>query len=258
MLQLGISSWFGYELPLEKRLDLIKQAGFSATCLWMGIEEPLVREGKADLMPEWARERGLFLDNVHASFRQCNHLWSESAEDRKKVRQEYETSLLFCQKHGIPNVVMHVSQSLSPPPPIQSGIQVICGLVSQAEDTGVTIALENTLRPDYLDFIFSRVQSPNLGFCYDSSHDFLEGQSKGAILKKWGSLLKATHISDARGKSDDHLPIGEGTIDWKSLLDSFPDNYQGTFLLEVEKHAASVTPEQFLKSAWEKARELVE
>ena len=71
MLPLGMFSWFGYSLPLEKRLEMIKQAGFDATCLWFGDEEEMVEDGLADRMPGLVRGMALYLDNVHAPFR--NH-----------------------------------------------------------------------------------------------------------------------------------------------------------------------------------------
>jgi sugar phosphate isomerase/epimerase len=259
VLQLGISSWFGYDLPLEKRLQMIVKAGFSATCLWFGEEEEMVRDGCADRIPVLVREQGLTLDNVHAAFRYCNLLWSESQKEKALFRQECSTALLFCAKHHIPNVVVHICLGTNPPPQTGGGISVIHDLVSQAEGSGVTIALENTLRPDYLEPIFSGIKSPNLGFCYDCSHDFLLGQSKGAILKKWGSLLVATHISDARGARDDHLQLGEGTIDWSTFVEAFPHNtYKGVLQLEIGKHAANLAPETFLQTAYEKTLQLAE
>jgi sugar phosphate isomerase/epimerase len=256
---LGISSWFGYELSLEKRLELIVQAGFSATCLWFGEEEPMVREGLADQLPVLVYEHGLILDNVHAAFRHTNSIWSGSQDERELARRECETAMLFCGKHRIPNIVMHVSHGINPPPWNKTGISIIHDLVSRAEDLGVTIALENTMRPDYLEPIFSSIESPNLGFCYDCSHDFLHGQSRGAILKKWGPLLVATHISDARGARDDHLQLGEGIIDWSLLTQVFPrDTYNGVLQLEIEKHAAELPPEMFLQIAYERLCHLAE
>lgn len=38
MKGLSIFSWFSYPLPLQERLELIKNAGFDATALWWGDE----------------------------------------------------------------------------------------------------------------------------------------------------------------------------------------------------------------------------
>ncbi len=34
MTKFGIFAWFSYPLPIEDRLQMIKQAGFDATSLW--------------------------------------------------------------------------------------------------------------------------------------------------------------------------------------------------------------------------------
>ena len=53
-------SWFGYPMPIEDRLDLIKRAGFDATGFWLGPEEELVANGKIDVLPSLIRSKGLF------------------------------------------------------------------------------------------------------------------------------------------------------------------------------------------------------
>jgi hypothetical protein len=34
MQKLGMFAWFGYDLPMRERLQIIKDAGFDATALW--------------------------------------------------------------------------------------------------------------------------------------------------------------------------------------------------------------------------------
>jgi len=251
---LGIFSWFGYSLPLKQRLKLIKQAGFTTTCLWFGNEEQMFHDGLADQMADLARDQGLVIDNVHAPYEHVNLLWSESSKENETVRIELTNSLLYCSKHKIPVAVLHITEGYHPPPITKNGLKIIQDLVGQAESLGITIAIENTRRPDYIDTIFSNIQSNNLGFCYDSSHDFLPGQSKGNILKRWSSLLLTTHLSDNKGINDDHLLPGDGTIDWNIIGKFFPkNNYSGALILEVDaKPDARLTPEGFLRIAYER------
>jgi len=261
MLPLGIFSWFGYRLPLEKRLKLIAEAGFTATCVWMGEEEEVVLDGHIDRMPGMVRDLGLTLDNVHAVSRHCNLLWSESSLDKNIIQEEYEAALSFCHRHRIPILVIHITQSFNPPPMSTSGLHIIRSLVSQAEEMGVTIAIENTTRPDYLEYVFSNIRSPNLGFCYDSSHDFVAREFRGKALQKWGSLLVATHLSDNKGIKDDHLLPGQGTIDWNEVVKSFAKvNYNGTLMLEVDGPEANkgLTADEFLKLGYQKVRKFAE
>jgi sugar phosphate isomerase/epimerase len=258
MLPLGIAARFGgYNLPMEKRLELIAQAGFNTTFLWLDEAEDMVRDGRADDVPGLVRQHGLKLDNIHASFRHSNLLWSESRADNEIIRRECETALYFCGKHSIPYAVMHVTFGFTPPPQNQTGIDIIHSLVTKAEGLGVTIALENLKRPDYLEPIFQEIKSDNLGFCYDCSQDFLDGQSRGRILKKWGKRLVTTHISDAKGAGGEHLQLGEGTIDWNTFAEVFPrGSYKGVLMAEIAKHAQGLSAISFLKMEYLKLREI--
>jgi len=246
MLELGMFSWFGYQLSFERRLSLIRGAGFASTCLWLGSEEEEVRAGRADFMPSLVQENGLILDNVHAPYSNCNKLWSASSTDVHEAFEEYRASLLFCRNHAVPIMVMHVTEGDDPPAFNAGGLSAIKELVGAAEGYGVRIAIENTRRFDYLDRIFSNVQSPGLGFCYDSSHDFMAGKSKGRLLQAWSDRLATTHLSDSKqGTVDDHLVPGDGTIDWPRMGDNLRQRkYQGTLMLEVAGGAGA--PKQFL------------
>jgi len=260
MLSLGIYSWFGYRLPLEKRLELIAEAGFSTTCLWFGHEEEMIKEGRSDEMPALVRDKGLILDNIHAPFWHSNYIWTESKSDQKYIQQELSKTLLFCGKHHIPIMVMHLTAGHAPPPPNKKGLRLIRELVQQAQDTDVTIALENSedYGNRYLEFVFFNISSPNLGFCYDSSHDAIAKEYRDGALDKWGSLLTTTHFSDNNGINDDHLLPGRGSINWYEIMKHFPKGYKGIIMLEVDGPEANrgFTPEGFLKSAYQKALEI--
>jgi sugar phosphate isomerase/epimerase len=255
MHDIGVFAWFGYHLPLEERLGLIGGAGFDSTCLWLGREEKLVCRGNADRMPSLARDAGLKIDNVHASFEHCNFLWSESKEESEIIKREYKAALSFCSSHSIGKLVVHVARGSIPPPLSDAGLKIFEELVSYAEDCDLILALENTERTDYLDFVFSNLESPHLGLCYDSSHDFLEGQSQGVFLKKWGHLLVTTHLSDNEGVSDDHMMPEDGQIDWATVAGAFPaTSYAGPLILEIyPDDADNRAAEEFLSVAYERA-----
>jgi len=251
-------AWFGYRLPLEERLRLIAQAGFTTTCLWLGGDEDLVVAGKADSMPLLAREAGLSLDNVHAPFAGCNGLWSDSPEAVAAVVDSYARSLEYCQRHGVPRLVVHVSQSRTPPPPTPSGLDALGRLVARAEKLGVTLAVENTRSPGHTDFVLAGIGSRHLGLCYDSSHDFISGQVPCRLLRQWGTRLVTTHLSDNHGVNDDHYLPGEGSIDWDLVQTAFPRaQYTGALMLEVvPEDSGAMPPEEFVRLAYGKALEM--
>lgn len=236
MNRFGMFSWFGYPMPFEDRLELIKRIGFSATGFWLGPEEELVGQGKVDLLPDLIRSKDLFLDYVHAPDIGCNDVWSASGVRREEWQRTYTRHVLFCKQHRIPLLVMHVSQSKGEQPDGASdeGVKVLGDLVKLAGDSNVKLAVENTMLPAYLDLIFSKIESPNLGLCYDTSHDFLYSPEPGSLLERWGHRLLATHLADNDGLLDRHWLPGAGTIDWYLVRRTFPRSvYSGYFTLEV-------------------------
>lgn len=260
MRPLGIYSWFGYDIPFEKRLDMIAGAGFTVTSVWFGEEENLVRTGRTEDMPAMVGERGLALDNIHAPFWNANYLWSESEGERQIIQQELAEAIMYCSRHRIPTAVMHVCCKEHPPSPNKTGLAALRDLVKLAEDKGVNIALENLEYSGnlHLEYVFSNLQSPNLGFCYDSSHDNISWVFKKKAIEKWGHLLVTTHISDNLGLVDDHFLPGKGSIDWPETMREIPESYRGVLLLEVDNPAPDrwLTPEDFLKAAYHQAARL--
>lgn len=94
-------------------------------------------------------------------------------------------------------------------------------LLARAADAGCVLALENIfeVRPDLLAMLLRQLSSPCLGHCFDVGHWRLFSDSS---LADWfaalGPHLVHLHLHDNRGKQDEHLPVGEGDIDFSSLF----------------------------------------
>lgn len=256
MDRFGIFAWFGYRQPIEQRVRLIREAGYAATSIWLGRQEPLVHEGSADLIPRIIRSSGLAFEYVHASYANCNKLWSADSADRGIIREDYASAIRYCADHEIPTVVMHVVKGMNPPPYGSVGLDTIADLVRIAERGGVRIAIENTRHSAYVDFLLENLESPALGFCYDSSHDFLYSAKPGSILSRWGHRLLVTHLSDNDGLTDKHWLPSLGSGDWSSVAAAFPAAaFRGFLTLEVlPKRDAIVGVEEFLGRGIERLR----
>lgn len=252
---LGIFSWFGYVLPLPERLRLIKAAGFDATTLWWE-DEVGIPSIKKEAMPGLVREAGLFLENIHIPYHECDGLWSENRSVREAVLKQYRGWLDDCERYRIPIMVMHISDSLTLPPPNRYGLEGIAGLVKTAEERGITIAIENTGREDYIRFVFSRLESPHLGFCYDSSHHRIYGQGRLDLLASLAARVVCTHLSDNDGRQDCHWLPGEGIIDFRPISALLAAaGYQAALTLEVTRgeQDGATPPAQFLARAFQAA-----
>lgn len=215
MAKYGIFAWFGYRLPIDVRLRLIAEAGFDCVMLWWG-DEFVEIDGEKTRHPDLARKYGLEIANAHAPYEHANYLWDDGIKG-----EAYEKMLLegirSCALSGVPVLVVHPSAGKRPELPAgNAGIQRLLRLLDEAGKLGVKLALENVERPDYLDYVFSSIGDENLGFCYDSGHDFLVSGGLG-ILEKYADRLLALHLHDNDGLEDLHLLPGDGKIDWQAV-----------------------------------------
>jgi len=109
----------------------------------------------------------------------------------------------------------------------------------------ITIALENTLdvSPVPLAEIVRAVGDSRLGICLDVGHAAVSGSS--VPLSGWidelGEHIIHLHLHDNHALADEHLPLGQGSIDYASvlrrLLTACPD---ATFTLENRHSAPSL------------------
>ena len=79
---------------------------------------------------------------------------------------------------------MHASQGNRFDLDCSFGYKSFSEIIREAENIDIKIAIENTQMLKYSDFILKEIISTNIGFCYDSSHDFVvNGNSAGKFLK---------------------------------------------------------------------------
>lgn len=93
-------------------------------------------------------------------------------------------------------------------------------LTRQAETFDCRLAIENIYEeaPDTLVKLVNEVDSVMFGHCFDVGHWHLFGKRPmDEWLAKIGPRLLHLHLHDNHGRADDHLPVGEGTIDFSPL-----------------------------------------
>ena len=94
-------------------------------------------------------------------------------------------------------------------------------LAEAAEKAGTDLYVENVFDeiPDHLLRLRASVGSPRLHFCFDPGHATLFSRLP---VHKWvealGDGIRLMHVHDNRGRRDDHLPVGEGGINFRGVL----------------------------------------
>ncbi len=254
-LNVGIFSWFGYDLPLRERSKLIKEAGFNSTFLWYGVEEKLYESGEIEAAPTIVRNYGLNIETIHASYQNCSDIWYQKENGRNKKIEEYFDAISFASKHKIPCVVIHVTGSSLTGIPNDYGLNSISKIINFAEAEKVYVAIENTRNMQFVNHVFENIKSPYLKLCYDSSHDFLYGNPPLEILKRWGDLLYSTHLSDNDGKSDKHWLPFTGVVDWNKLGKNLYGKHllQSVMIEAFPQETNRPTASEFLNLAYQSA-----
>jgi sugar phosphate isomerase/epimerase len=215
----GIFSWYGYLKPLEERLENLRSAGFDSLMLWWGDDLAFCEHGKADLV-RLVRSKGFRIENIHVPYLDANDIWSDDGARRRRLVGNITEWIHDCAEFNIPTLVMHVSHYLDLAAPTEAGLDATVALALEGRRSGVRIALENTDRLEFLDYLLDSVDSPWLGLCYDTSHGRLQEERPFSLLRKYGDRLFALHLSDNDGLEDRHWALGRGVVDWSAFADA--------------------------------------
>ena len=227
----AIYQYFGYDLPLKERFALMKQAGFDAVGLWSDADWQ--DEAKRRQCVKMAHAAGLAAIDAHAPRKAgfADAIWLDTL-DGETTYDIYHRAILTCGEDGVKNLVVHIETDRRTPPPNALGVSRIRRLLDLAEGCGVTIALENIRNHSYLSYVFQRVDSPNLGFCYDAGH-WNCNEPTVDFIALYGDKLVALHLHDNDGRRDQHLLPFMGNVNWEAQMEKIrATGYQGPITLE--------------------------
>lgn len=251
-----IIDYFGYDVPYKERYHLIKEAGFDGVLLYWSDEFGNIDYKKN---PEIAREAGLFVENIHTSFDEINDLWLDNLHGDEII--DYLMQCIDdCHEQKISTMIVHITSGFNPPTVNNLFIDRMKKLVERAEKLGVNIALENLRKAEYLEYVFGKITSNRLGFCYDSGHH--NSFSKNLdLLSMYGDKLMSLHLHDNDGISDHHQLPFDGNINWNAIMNKLTDvKYGGPIALEIMRKGYEHVdePSEFLAIAYERAKRLAD
>jgi sugar phosphate isomerase/epimerase len=104
---------------------------------------------------------------------------------------------------------------------LESSLQTWRSLVKEAEERGLTIAIENVFEesPDPIKNLLEEIHSPRFRFCFDTGHHNVFSKT---LLPVWmealGGFLSEVHLHDNHKETDEHLPVGEGEFDFSQFF----------------------------------------
>ncbi len=117
-------------------------------------------------------------------------------------------------------------------------------LAMYAHDRGVRIGLENKqigldreviLFPDEHHEVVHEFADFDVGAVIDVGHANTAGIALGEYFEQMQSYLIEVHLHDNNGTSDEHMTLGNGTIDFKSVLNMLDRiQFDGPVILELD------------------------
>lgn len=114
--------------------------------------------------------------------------------------------------------------------------------IREAEGVGAVLAIENVFEedPGPIKRLLKALPSPFFGFCLDSGHmNIFSKVGMEEWFTEMGEELREVHIHDNRGKWDEHLAVGDGTIDFPMFF-SLLKRHSKDPVYTVELHGEDV------------------
>lgn len=185
-----------------------------------------------------------YMCSCHGVFADINYSGSDPwvfQVSEKRIRQCIEEG----RKLGISKYVFHscFHPVLKPDDPLYDEWSLTFSqlFVSMAEEYQVDFYMENVLdkTPAILEKMMRRADHPRIHVCLDVGHVNVAGGSLDVWLAMLHPYISYFHLSDNKGVYDDHMAVGDGTVDFvrlKSLIDYH--HIQADYTLEVSGTAA--------------------
>ncbi|PWB63675.1 MAG: hypothetical protein C3F14_07845 [Deltaproteobacteria bacterium] len=186
--------------------------------------------GRAEAVAASLSDGGVASATFHAPF---EDLWpgARDEEARRLAVRRLKQAIALAPAFRPKGIVIHGGYygwifDFDPGKWIEPARRTFGDLLEDAEKKGVDLFLENVFdeSPDPLLRLRNALGSKRLGFCFDAGHATLFSDLPvHKWLEAFGADLRELHLHDNRGRRDDHLPVGEGTINLLGVLQAAID-----------------------------------
>ncbi len=225
---IGLSTSMLVPESLDASIEFVERHGFGGIELWGDFPhahpDSLHRQLRKRLRK---RLRSFEWISVHAplgnaSLASCNPgIWRESVREHREV-------IKLAAEIGATVVVVHPGDLRDPRLEHVAWLHLTAALsqlTEVADACGVTLALENCGKylgsldenPVQLKQVLAEVSSPRLRACLDVGHAAVN-RNLDETVGLLGPDVVHVHLHDNDGSSDQHLPMGWGSIDFDAVL----------------------------------------
>jgi len=217
----------------EQGLRLIADAGFAAAEFgithWLAIDAAPAPEQRFESLRRLADEIGVAVPQMHGPFFNLCEPDPTIADDMARTRRSLHYGAIL----GVKWMVLHPGRAPMGDDPgaadqiMQRNYDMFASLLDTGVETGVGLAIENMswfTEPTFcgvtepLIELVDRLNSPQVGVCWDTGHAHLSNLRQGLALEAIGSRLVATHIADNDRTGDRHWLPYRGGVDWDDVM----------------------------------------
>ena len=245
MWPIGISTGIAYRHSIDAVLEPIRAAGLERIEVSTAPQHVDLRhEGALRDLGRRIRENGLIVHSLHAPFGHDVNLTSPDPHLRaRSIERLVHAADALAILGGGMYVIHPGGEDQRWVWERESRLAMSVDGLSRIHEACVardlTLVLETPLphllggQPDDFAWILAQIPEEHTGVCIDTSHCSLGGFLFEA-LARFGSRVVHLQVSDNRGSTDDHLPPGDGVIDWPRFRAALEGaGYGGVFMLEV-------------------------
>jgi sugar phosphate isomerase/epimerase len=204
-----------------------------------------------DQLKSWLEETGLALGSVHAPIdaafppgpSSAGYSIAASDRDRRDAAvREAEYALRIADRIPFEVLVVHLGTPAAREAPGDNhrasavrSFEDLCALAAPRRVMVAAEVIRNRLSDaaSLVAMLERDIDTRHAGICFDFGHAHLLGDVADAV-ETAAEHIVATHVHDNRGREDQHLVPGRGTIDWDAALITMQKiGYSGTYLMEL-------------------------
>lgn len=242
-MKISVWSSYYYDLSPEDMVLEFKAHGFNATELSDEHSRELLKRGNAT---EVGKAFAKFISEQNFEISQGHLFLGEKlcdAEGRKKIKEQIDLFLAI----GIKNAVLHCDahsfkgMGYTLEMIREENCKALSDILDYVKGTDLVICLENLITTEIVNtvdgllYFIDYFKSENLGICLDTGHLNINDKDQVSFIRKAGKHLKALHLNDNQGETDQHLmPYGKGSIDFIPVIQEVKKlGYGGLYNLEI-------------------------
>ena len=268
-MELSVWSSYYYDLSPEEAVLRFKSCGINA--MELSTEHAEVLLGRDD--PIAAGRAFSRFAAAHGMQITQGHLWLQAriVSDPQAVSVLKKWIDLY-EAIGIQNMVLHMDGYNMEDRTVAEihdlNVEKLSEIAEYIAGKEFYICLENLFRPgskhiNELLSVIHRLHSDRFGITLDTGHLNITGStSQREFILSAGEKLRAIHIADNQGETDQHLmPFGKGTVDFTEVVQALREvRYQGVFNYEIpgENHCPLPVRDAKLRYIRETYRYLME